>query len=59
MGLTCKQCGVTLTGVPEPDHHEWFIRCLVCGAKNVVATILHVIGRQIVSASVQIVGWRD
>ena len=45
--MTCKNCGCLLTEAPEPNHNEWFIPCLVCGAKNVV------------SAALEIIGWRD
>lgn len=47
MPLSCKNCTARLTEAPEPDQNEWFVLCLVCGAKNVV------------TAALQIVGWRE
>ena len=47
MSLRCKNCGAKLTEAPEPERHEWFIRCLECGVRNVITPFL------------QIVGWTD
>jgi hypothetical protein len=42
----CKRCQASLTTEPEYEDHDWFLRCLACGAKNLLAL------------SFQIVGWR-
>lgn len=40
----CHHCGVELERPPERDQGDWFIRCLFCGAKNIVVPVLQVIG---------------
>lgn len=42
----CKRCQAGLTAEPEYEDTDWFLRCLGCGAKNLIAL------------SFQIVGWR-
>lgn len=42
----CKRCRAVLTSEPEYEDYDWFLRCLVCGAKNLLVL------------SFQIVGWR-
>jgi hypothetical protein len=42
----CKCCQASLTTEPEYADYDWFLRCLVCGAKNLLVL------------SFQIVGWR-
>ena len=42
----CKCCQASLTTEPEYEDYDWFLRCLVCGAKNLLIL------------SFQIVGWR-
>ena len=42
----CKRCHAELTTEPEYEDYDWFLRCLVCGAKNLLAL------------SFQIMGWR-
>ena len=42
----CKRCRASLTTEPEYADYDWFLRCLVCGAKNLLVL------------SFQIVGWR-
>jgi hypothetical protein len=42
----CKRCQASLTAEPEYEDYDWFLRCLGCGAKNLLLL------------SFQIVGWR-
>jgi hypothetical protein len=42
--LYCIRCGSVLVSSPEPEGHEWFIRCLSCQAKNVLIVTLRVVG---------------
>ena len=42
----CKRCQAELTTEPECEDYDWFLRCLSCGAKNLLAL------------SFQIIGWR-
>jgi len=42
----CKRCQAAMTTEPEYEDYDWFLRCLVCGAKNLLAL------------SFQIIGWR-
>ena len=42
----CKRCQAELTTEPEYEDYDWFLRCLGCGAKNLLAL------------SFQIIGWR-
>ena len=42
----CKRCQAALTTEPEFEGYDWFLRCLLCGAKNLLAL------------SFQIIGWR-
>lgn len=47
----CKNCGAELTECPEPEHPEHsatFIRCMVCGAKNVLSV-----------EALEIIGWHE
>ncbi len=44
--LCCRYCLSQLVANPEWESGDWFIRCLVCGARNVLAI------------SIEIVGWR-
>ena len=42
----CKRCQALLTTEPEYADYDWFLRCLACGAKNLL------------TLSFQIIGWR-
>lgn len=42
----CKRCQAALTAGPEFEDYDWFLRCLVCGAKNLL------------TLGFQIIGWR-
>jgi len=42
----CKCCQASLTTEPEYEDYDWFLRCLACGAKNLLVV------------SFQIIGWR-
>jgi hypothetical protein len=40
----CSNCATVLAGMPEYEHSEWFLRCRACGAKNLLALTLTIIG---------------
>jgi hypothetical protein len=40
----CSNCAIILSGVPEYEHSEWFVRCSACGAKNLLEVKLTIIG---------------
>ena len=42
----CKRCQAALTSEPEYEDYDWFLRCLACGARNLL------------TLSFQIIGWR-
>ena len=42
----CIRCQASLTTEPEYEDYDWFLRCLDCGAKNLL------------TLSFQIIGWR-
>ena len=44
MNYHCAHCGRPLTSSPEQDAGDWIIRCLVCGARNIVVPILKFVG---------------
>ena len=44
MNYTCTHCGRALTMSPEPDGGDWIIRCLACGARNVIVPIFKLVG---------------
>jgi DNA-directed RNA polymerase subunit RPC12/RpoP len=44
MNYTCTHCGRALTASPEPEAGDWIIRCLSCGARNIVIPILKLVG---------------
>jgi len=44
MPYNCTHCGRALTTPPEQDTGDWIIRCLACGARNIVVPILKVVG---------------
>ena len=44
MSYTCTHCGQALTTSPEPDAGDWIIRCLSCGARNIIVPILKLVG---------------
>ena len=33
----CTRCSEELAGNPEKERGDWFIRCLGCGARNIIA----------------------
>lgn len=41
---TCLHCGQELTQDPEKERGDWFLRCLGCGARNILAPILGLVG---------------
>ena len=53
--LRCAHCQADLSECPEIEFEDWIVRCLECGAKNVIdvgATY------QQSNLAVEIVGWR-
>lgn len=44
---SCRHCDTELDSSPERSEGDWFIRCLSCGAKNIVIPVLQVIGWRI------------
>jgi len=40
----CKNCLTQLMANPEWDDGDWLIRCLVCGARNVLAITIEIVG---------------
>jgi len=40
----CNNCAAVLAGQPEYEHSERFLRCSSCGAKNLVALKITIIG---------------
>ena len=38
MPYNCAYCGQPLSAAPEPTG-DWIIRCLVCGARNIIVTV--------------------
>jgi len=42
--VVCIHCGRTLNSSPEPDAGDWIIRCLSCGARNIIVPVLKFVG---------------
>ena len=42
--LYCRHCLSQLVGNPEWESGDWFIRCLVCGARNLLAITIEIVG---------------
>jgi hypothetical protein len=40
----CRRCQSPLVASPEWEPGDWFIRCLACGARNVLAITLEIVG---------------
>ena len=40
----CKNCGALLTGDLERLDGEWALPCWNCGAQNLVAVVLQIVG---------------
>ncbi len=40
----CAHCGRALSAAPEQDAGDWIIRCLLCGARNVIIPIFKLVG---------------
>ncbi len=40
----CKRCQAALTSEPEYEDYDWFLRCLVCGAKNLLVLSFRIVG---------------
>jgi DNA-directed RNA polymerase subunit RPC12/RpoP len=44
MTYDCAHCSQQLTSSPERDAGDWFIRCLSCGAHNIIIPVFKLIG---------------
>ena len=44
IGYLCKRCQAPLITEPEYEGDDWFLRCLVCGVKNVFVVTLQLVG---------------
>ena len=53
--LRCAHCQADLSECPEKEFEDWIVRCLECGAKNVIDAER---GNQQMSLTIEIVGWR-
>jgi hypothetical protein len=42
--LYCRQCLSRLEANPERESDVWFIRCLTCGVKNLLAITIEILG---------------
>jgi len=42
--ITCQRCGIELKQLPEYEKGDWFVRCLECGVKNLIAPGARIIG---------------
>ena len=42
--MDCTRCCAVLLNAPEYEQGEWFIRCLECGVKNLLASGIEIIG---------------
>jgi hypothetical protein len=40
----CRHCQSPLVVSPEWESGDWFIRCLVCGARNILAITIEIVG---------------
>lgn len=40
----CKRCGAELKAEPEVSEGDIVLRCLVCGAFNMVVAVLEIVG---------------
>lgn len=53
--LRCAHCQADLSECPEFEFEDWIVRCLDCGAKNVIE--IAVFNSPL--ADVEVVGWRE
>ena len=42
--LYCRHCLSKLVANPEWESGDWFIRCLTCGARNLLAITVEIMG---------------
>jgi hypothetical protein len=40
----CRRCQSPLVVSPEWECGDWFMRCLVCGARNLLAISIEIVG---------------
>jgi len=40
----CKHCQSPVITGPEHENDDWFLRCLVCGVKNLFVVTLQIVG---------------
>lgn len=53
--LRCAYCQAVLSECPEKEIEDWIVRCLECGAKNVIEIAIF----NSPVADVEVVGWRE
>jgi len=41
---SCIRCQAALTSEPKYEDYDWFLRCLVCGAKNLLVLSFRIVG---------------
>jgi len=52
--LRCAHCRGKLSECPEKEFGDWIVRCLECGAKNLIDVVfVHQL-----AADIEVVGWR-
>jgi DNA-directed RNA polymerase subunit RPC12/RpoP len=44
MTYNCAHCGRQLSSSPEQDAGDWIIRCLACGARNIIIPVFKLMG---------------
>lgn len=53
--LCCAHCRAVLSEYPEKEFEDWIVRCLECGARNVIETAIF----NSPLTDVEVVGWRE
>lgn len=53
--LRCAHCQADLSECPELEFEDWIVRCLECGAKNLIDVVI--VNQPI--ADVAVLGWRE
>jgi DNA-directed RNA polymerase subunit RPC12/RpoP len=44
MTYNCAHCGKPLLSSPEREAGDWVIRCLACGARNIIIPVFKLAG---------------
>lgn len=53
--LCCAHCQAVLSECPEKEFEDWIVRCLECGARNVIEIAIF----NSPLTDVEVVGWRE